>query len=402
VPWKESCRVEERMKFVSRLRSGERMTDLCREFGISRKTGYKFLERFEKQSIVGLEDQRRVPDRIPHRTSPEVTELVLALRQKHPTWGPRKLRAQLLLHHPGLVLPAASTIGELLRKRGIATPRKRRSRPLVNHSPLCHAEAPNDVWCVDYKGQFRLGNGRYCYPLTITDAYSRMLLACEAMDNTRGDGAQNVFQQVFERYGLPGAIRSDNGAPFASQAIAGLSRLSVYWLRLGIRLERIEPASPQQNGRHERMHRTLKAETTRPAGANMLQQQERFDRFQDIYNNERPHEALGQVPPATLYRPSIRRPASTLLEPEYPLHDLVLRVRPSGHVYVPGSGRGAGAVFLSSALAGERIGLRELDDHTWLVSFLHLDLGLLDLKARQIEPIKPEPTGTEQPRASAG
>jgi hypothetical protein len=281
----------------------------------------------------------------------------------------------------------------------LSSARKRRHRPLVSYSPFCHAEAPNDVWCVDFKGQFRLGNGRYCYPLTITDAYSRMLLTCEGMDNTRGDGAQAVFVETFERYGLPRAIRSDNGAPFASQAIAGLSRLSVFWLRLGIALERTEPASPQQNGRHERMHRTLKAETTRPAGANMLQQQERFDRFQDIYNNERPHEALGQIPPATLYRRSSRQMPSELRRPEYPLHDLTIQVRSSGHVYVPGAGRAAGSIFLSSALAGEYVGLRELDEDLWLVSFLHIDLGLLDLKHRRVDP---EATLTDIPQASVG
>jgi putative transposase len=361
------------------------------------------LQRFEDFSVVGLEDQRRAPTRIPHRTSPEVTELLVALRQKHPTWGAKKLRVQLLRLHPGLVVPAASTIGELLKKRGLLQARKRRARPLVTYSPLCHAKTANDVWCVDFKGQFRLGNGRYCYPLTITDACSRMLLTCEGLDNTRGDGAQRVFEQAFRQYGLPGAIRSDNGSPFASQSIAGLSRLSVWWLRLGILLERIEPASPQQNGRHERMHRTLKAETTRPAGANMLQQQERFDRFQDVYNNVRPHEALGQVPPATFYRPSSRRFPAQLSEPLYPLHDLTLQVRPSGHLYLPGSGRTAGDIFLSSALAGEHVGLRELEERVWLVSFLHMDLGLLNLATRKVEPLKPEPSATtEQPQASVG
>jgi putative transposase len=390
------------MKFVARLRSGERMIDLCREFGISRKTGYKFLQRFEEHSVVGLADQRRAPARIPHRTTPEVAEMVVALRQKHPTWGPKKLRAQLLRQHPGLVVPAASTIGELLKKRGLTLVSKRRRRPVVSYSPLCHAQAANDVWCVDFKGQFRLGNGRYCYPLTITDAHSRMLLACEGLDNTRGDGAQAVFQQAFRRYGLPGAIRSDNGTPFASQGIAGLSRLSVWWLRLGIGLERIEPASPQQNGRHERMHRTLKAETTRPAGANMLQQQERFDRFQDLYNHVRPHEALGQLPPATFYRTSSRVFPAVPPEPQYPLHDLTVKVRPAGHVYLPGSGQRPGNVFLSSALAGEYVGLRELDDHAWLVSFLHIDLGVLDLSIGKVQPLPVASPTTEQPQASMG
>lgn len=387
MPWKESCRVEERMKFVARLRSGERMTDLCQEFGISRKTGYKLVERYEQFSAVGLVDQSRAPARIPHRTSSEVVDLLVALRKQHPTWGPKKLRAQLVREQPEVSVPAASTVGELLKKRGLIEPRKRRVRPAVEYSPLCHAEAPNDVWCVDFKGQFRLRNGRYCYPLTMTDAYSRLLLTCEGLDDTKSVGAQRVFEATFRRYGLPNAIRSDNGTPFASQSIAGLSRLSVWWMKLGIKLERTEPASPQQNGRHERMHRTLKAETTRPAGTNMLQQQERFDRFQEIYNNKRPHEALDQRPPADFYRLSEVRYPERIPEPQYPLHDLVLRVRPSGHIYMPGSGRATGDAFLSGALAGEQVGLRELDDNLWLVSFLGLDLGVFDLRTAKVRPI---------------
>ena len=363
------------------------MTDLCQEFGISRKTGYKLVERYEQLSAVGLLDQSRAPARIPHRTSSEVVDLLVALRKQHPTWGPKKLRAHLLRAQPDVAVPAASTVGELLTKRGLIEPRKRRYRPAVEYSPLCHAEAPNDVWCVDFKGQFRLRNGKYCYPLTMTDAYSRWLLTCEGLDDTKSIGAQQVFEATFRRYGLPNAIRSDNGTPFAARSIAGLSRLSVWWMKLGIKLERTEPASPQQNGRHERMHRTLKAETTRPAGTSMLQQQERFDTFQDIYNNKRPHEALDQRPPADFYRPSAVRYPEPIPEPQYPLHDIVVRVRPSGHIYVPGSGRAAGDAFLSGALAGEHVGLRELDDNLWLVSFLGLDLGVLDLYSGKVRAI---------------
>jgi putative transposase len=376
------------------------MSDLCREFGISRKTGYKLAQRFEQYSAIGLLDQRRVPERIPHRMSTDVAALLVELRKKHPTWGPKKLRAMFLREHPSVPAPAASTIGELLKKRGLISPEKRRKRPLVDYSPLCHADAPNEVWCVDFKGQFRLGNGRYCYPLTITDAYSRMLLTCEALDDTRGEGTQQAFQETFRRYGLPAAIRSDNGTPFASQGLAGLSRLSVWWLRLGIRLERIEPASPQQNGRHERMHRTLKAEATRPAGANMLQQQERFDRFQELYNMVRPHEALGQRPPKEFYEPASRRFPERLQEPQYPLHDLVLKVRPAGHIYLPGSGASIGNIFLSASLAGEQVGLREVDDDTWLVSYLQLDLGLIDLRARKLRPLR-APSGHDDLQAQA-
>jgi putative transposase len=391
--------MEERVKFLARLKNGERMTDLCREFGISRKTGYKFLERFEQLSVVGLTDQRRAPERIPHRTPEAVAREVVRLRKEHPTWGAKKLRVHLSRERPGVQIPAASTIGEVLKREGLIETRRRRNRPYIEHSPLCHAEAPNDVWCVDFKGQFRLGNGRYCYPLTLSDAHSRMLLACEGLDDTRGEGARVVFEEVFRRHGLPSAIRSDNGTPFASQGVAGLSRLSVWWLRLGIRLERIEPGCPQQNGRHERMHRTLKAETTRPPGANMLQQQERFDLFRDVYNNVRPHEALGQRPPAELYSGSGRRFPERLSEPEYPLHDLALRVGASGHVYVPGTGRAIGPLFVSASLAHERVGLRELDDNTWLVSFVQIDLGTLNLKMKRFDAAKPT---NLSPRASRG
>lgn len=380
------------MKFVARLKDGERMTDLCREFGISRKTGYKFLERYERMSVVGLEDQRRAPGRIPHRTPPEIIELIVATRREHPTWGPRKLLSYLEPRNEGIRFPAPSTVGDLLDRLGLIEPARRRKKPLVTYSPLCHAKAPNDVWCTDYKGQFRMGNRHYCYPLTLTDASSRYLLAVEGLPNTRGEGARPVFEATFREFGLPGAIRSDNGAPFASTGIAGLSQLSVWWLRLGIGLERTEPASPQQNGRHERMHRTLKAETTRPAGQNLLQQQERFDCFRQIYNHERPHEALGQRPPADFYVSSSRRFPDVLPEPEYPLDDISVTIGRCGHVYIPGTGRKTGHMFISSALAGERVGLRELDDRLWLVSFLHLSLGVVDLATGRFSARPPEPS----------
>jgi putative transposase len=377
------------MKFVARLKAGERMTDLCEEFGISRKTGYKFLQRFEQYSAVGLVDMSRAPNRIPHRTPDEIVDRLVELRNKHPTWGPRKLRAYLLARDPGVRLPAASTVADWLVRKGLVTRKRRRPRPIVEHSPVCHAEAPNDVWCTDYKGQFRLGNGQYCYPLTLTDAYSRFLLACEGLANCSGELARPIFERCFRDYGLPSAMRSDNGAPFASRGLAGLTRLAVWWMRLGIRLERIEPASPEQNGRHERMHRVLKQETTRPAGKSLLQQQERFDRFQEIYNNERPHEALGQRPPVEYYERSPRAYPEKLTDPEYPLHDLVVRVRPSGELHIPGSGRAGGKFFLANSLAGELVGAREVIDGKWLVTFIHQDLVHLNLRSRRVEPIEP-------------
>lgn len=384
--------MDERVRFVGRILDGERIGDLCREFGISRKTGYKFLERYKRLSIVGLQDQPRAPERIPHRTRPEIAELLLNLRREHPTWGPRKLRAYLADKQPGLALPVPSTIGDLLQRSGLVEPRRRRNRTPPSYSPLCHAQAPNDLWCTDFKGQFRLGNKQYCYPLTITDAVSRYLVGCEALQSTESKPAQAVFEQIFRERGLPNRIRTDNGTPFASRALAGLSQLSVWWMRLGITHERTEPASPQQNGRHERMHRTLKAETTRPAAATLLQQQERFDHFVELFNNERPHEALDQRPPATVYQASARKYPDKLPEPEYPLHDDVLLVSRCGHVRLPGTRRHDRNVFLSTALAGQLVGIREINERSWLVSFLSLDLGTVDFETKRLTPLAaPEP-----------
>lgn len=377
------------MKFVARIKAGERMTDVCRELGISRKTGYKFLERFERLSVVGLIDETRAPQRIPHRTSPEVEALIVELRRRHPTWGPRKLLAVLERNHPRVVLPSHSTIAIILKRQGLVVARRRRSPPEVAYSPLCHAEQPNDVVCIDYKGQFRLGNGKLCYPLTVTDACSRFILACEAFARINGDETQRVLEDVFRRRGVPGAVRSDNGAPFGSRGLWGWSQLSVWLARLGIRIEHTEPASPEQNGRHERMHRTLKAETTRPAAANLLQQQERFDRFIEIFNEERPHEALDQRPPASVYRTSTRTLPDKLAEPEYAFHDLTAVVDEQGHFRVPAARKRGSNIFLSRAFRRQRVGLRELDDDVWLVSFLAFDLGEADLKAQRFRSYPP-------------
>jgi transposase InsO family protein len=369
------------MLFVVRLEKGERMTDLCRAFGISRKTGYKIYARYKEQSVIGLYDAKRGPEHIPHRTSPQVVERLVALRTKHPTWGPLKIRAWLLEHERGR-WPAASTIGELLRKNGLLEPRRRRRRLEPYVDELSSPTQANDLWCIDFKGQFRLGNGNYCYPLTVTDAHSRFLLVCTAMERIDGALVWTELERAFRRFGMPIAIRSDNGSPFASRGVCGISKLSAHWLALGIKHERIEPGQPQQNGRHERMHRTLKAETTRPAAKSMLAQQERFDRFGEIYNNERPHEALDQTPPARHYTTSPR--AYAIKQLTYPLHDLVSVVRSGGHIYFPGGPKTRANIFVTSALAGRRVGLRELDEDRWLVSFAGVDLGVCDLKTKSL------------------
>jgi transposase InsO family protein len=370
MPWKAKDPVDLRLDFVARVRAGERITDLCREFGISRKTGHKIWNRYEQLGIEGLRDQSRAPKHIPHRTPPELVEVLVAARQKHPTWGPKKLK-QVLELQLGHELPAPSTIGSVLRQHGLVSHRKWRRRTPPRATRLTEGLAPNDVWCADYKGQFRLGDGSYCYPLTITDQFSRYLLACEGMARIEDEQAKEAFEDVFRSHGLPSIIRTDNGVPFASRGLAGLTRLSVYWMSLGIQHERTRPAHPEENGRHERMHRTLKRETTRPARDNLLQQQEVFDTFLDEFNTERPHEALDMRRPADVYVASARRYPERFDQPTYPLHDDTLTVTRSGQVRVPGRG----TVYLSIALGGYDIGIREEVDGRWLVSFMSLELG---------------------------
>ena len=393
MPWKESCQVNERMMFVARFKEGERISDLCREFGISRKTGYKFVNRFQQFGPIGLYDEPRVALSSPHRVAGDIAELVVQARKQHSTWGPRKLRSWLLSKHPGVRLPAASTMGEILKRHGLVKPRKQRravpTSPFARHQ----AAAANEIWCADFKGQFRLGTGRYCYPLTISDAFSRYIVSCEGLEDTKGEHTRQVFEVAFREHGLPDAILTDNGAPFATRGLLGLSQLSVWWLRLGIRHERTQPGHPEQNGRHERMHRTLKAETTRPAAATLLQQQDRFDRFVSEYNSERPHEALGQRPPATLYAASGRRFPDRLTEPDYPLHDMAASVSRCGHISFPVAR--SPSLYLSTALAGQKVGLREVDDSVFLVSFVSLDLGFFNLQTRSFSAVGAENTPAE-------
>ena len=390
MPWKVTNRVSERLKFLARLQAGERMTDLCEEFGISRKAGYRLRDRFATLGVAALVDGSRAPKRVANRTSAEIRELLVTTRLQHPSWGPRKLRAWLLYKHQGLTLPAASTIGDLLRREGLVEPRRmRRSTPAWTGG-RSQPVAPNQLWCADYKGEFRLGNAQYCYPLTITDRFSRMLLACDGFESIATSSTRQAFEAVFREYGLPDAIRTDNGAPFASRGLHGLSRLSAWWLRLGIRHERIEPAHPEQNGQHERMHLDLKKQTTRPAAPNLLQQQERFDAFVHEYNHERPHEALGQTPPARHHLPSLRLFPERLPELIYPLHDRTSSLSPSGHVRLRGRDS---SYFIASALGGEPVGLREVNDGLWLVSYADLDLGHIDERRHCFEPAEPhQPT----------
>jgi transposase InsO family protein len=382
VPWKVSGPVSERLEFVKRWQDGERVSDLCREFGISRKTAYKLLARFKEEGPRGLYDRSTRPRSMPHKTSPEVERIILALRRKHPTWGPKKLNASLVASYADLKVPAPATINHILNRhdvqRYVQRPRKYRT---IRGAPLHTAHQPNDIWCADFKGQFRLGSGRYCYPLTITDRFSRFVIRCEGLESTQLDSASTVFEQAFKQYGLPRVIRTDNGAPFAGPGIWGLTRLSVRWLRLGIWPERIDRGHPEQNGQHERMHLDLKRETTRPAAHNFLQQQQRFDKFVETYNYERPHEALGQRPPATVFRPSARRIPGKLPELEYPFHDMSVIVQQNGQITFSNTDH----FCVSQVLWGHHVGLREVDVDRWVVSFMEHDLGYYDSNRKVFE-----------------
>jgi transposase InsO family protein len=373
VPWKAKNPMDLKLEFITRLRHGERMTDLCREYGIARKTGHKLKNRYNEQGALGLFEQSRAPKYIPHKTTPELEGVLLAERRAHPTWGAKKLK-DVLERRLGHDLPSASTIGNVLERHGLVERRKRRRRHESAPTLLRPATAPNAVWCVDYKGQFRLGDKSYCYPLTVTDQFSRYILGCEAMPAISDEAARYAFEGIFESYGLPDVLRSDNGAPFASTGLGGLTQLSAYWLRLGITLERIRPAHPQDNARHERMHRTLKRETTRPARANLLKQQDRFESFVEEFNTERPHEGIGMKRPAELYERSSRAYPDRLPELTYPEHDDVLTVDRKGSIR-PSWRR---KVHLTRALTGHSVGIREENDGRWLVTFSKQDLAHLD------------------------
>ncbi len=371
MPWKECKRMDERLRFVARLLEGEQMTALCREFGISRPTGYKIFNRYKKLGLEGLEDRSRRPYRHANKLPFQIERAILRIKREHPTWGAPKIREKLLRQYPIAKPPAKSTVHAVLDRNGLVKRRKRR-RHKAEGTPLSNTHSPNGLWCADYKGEFMLGNRRYCYPLTITDYSSRYLLACEGLESTKSPFAFAVFEQVFKDFGLPNAIRTDNGPPFASpNALFGLSRLSVWWLRLGIEIERIKPGHPEQNGRHERMHLTLKREATRPVAYNLLQQQGRFDDFLTVYNNERPHQALNMRYPAELYTPSARE-YRIPDEPEYPFHDRTIRVTRCGRICI-----GHRKVNFSTVFAGQSVGIREVADKIWLVSFMNYDLGSL-------------------------
>lgn len=380
MPWLETDVIKERTRFVvdyeSELFS---MTELCERYGISRQTGYQLWARYQAQGLDGLQDRPRGPKSCPHKTPPQVTQALVSLRRKYPSWGPVTLLQRLERLRPELALPVASTAGEILKRHGLIEPRKRRARHRHPGRPYVEMRAPNDVWTADFKGEFLTRDHRYCYPLTIADGCSRYLLACRAQCSSAHAGARASFKLAFRQYGLPLQILTDNGVPFASCAVGGLSRLSVWWIKLGIHPVRIEPGRPQQNGRHERMHRTLKAEATRPPRANLAAQQRVLERFRRRYNEERPHRALAGAVPAAHYRCSTRAYPEREPELSYPGHFKRLRVCANGCLKWRDR-----FVFVSRVLAGEPLGLEAIDDGVWSVHFGPILLARFDERASRL------------------
>lgn len=383
MPWRASSVMEEKVKFVVEYELGhESMSDLCQRYEISRETGYVWLRRYRQAGMPGLLERSRAAHRHQNQTPEEIEQRVLELRQAHMRWGPRKLKRVLERDQPGRAWPATSTIGALLKREGLVVPRKKRLHTAAYSEPLAHADAVNRVWCADFKGWFRTQDGQRIDPLTISDAHSRYLLRCQAVEKTDTARVQAIFEAAFREYGLPEAIRTDNGAPFASSAMAGLSRLAVWWIKLGIVPERIQAGHPEQNGRHERLHRTLKQEAAQPPSANRRQQQQALDCFRQQYNELRPHEALEMRTPAAVYQPSLRSFPPRVPEPEYPQNMLVRSVRPHGHFRWKKQD-----VFLSEVLWGESVGLLAEDDRWFTIYFAQLPIARFDSQQLRVRPL---------------
>ena len=381
MPWKETWAVEERKRFVLAARKkGVVMTELCAEFGISRDCGYKWLRRYAVGGLEGLKDRSRAPHEHGRAHEAAVVEAVWALHDQY-GWGAKKLQRKLAEARPQIELPAVSTIHDWLARDGRTDKRRRRRRSPPGSRPLTEAKEPNAVWATDFKGWFRTGDGERCDPLTLSDLMSRYLLCAQAVDRPDYEHVRPVFDAAFCEFGLPLFMRSDNGPPFASTAAGGLSKLSLWWIKLGIRPERIRPAKPQQNGCHERMHRTLDDETADPPAETRAEQQTRFDDFRKRFNHERPHEGIDFKYPASLYKPSPRSYPCALRDPEYGADCQVRKVRSNGEIKWRGE-----LVFVSQVLDGEPVGIEPTEDGQWRVRYAHIDLGFIDLERRRLDP----------------
>lgn len=391
MPWKETCVMNERVQFVSEcLKEEFSMSQLCRDYSISRKTGYKWRDRFLREGPSGLEERSRARKNQPLAVSSEIEKQILDARARHPFWGPRKLRVWLQRQAPEPRWPCASTIGEILKRHGLSVPRRKRRSATPQAEPMGECKNANQIWCADFKGWFRTGDGARCTPLTITDAHTRFILRCQSMPGKTGfEQVKPLFEATFREFGMPRAIRTDNGPPFASTALQGLSRLSVWWIRLGIRPDRIRPGKPQDNGRHERMHRTLKAETAHPPQKNLRAQQKAFDQFCDQFNHERPHEALDYATPAALYSPSPLFFPRRLPElPPYPQAWRTRRVKKAGQFKWHGR-----EIRLTRALAGQPVGFEPLGQGRWLLHFASMPIGILDEREMRVKPLKAKTGG---------
>lgn len=380
--WLECSKMDEKLKFIARYLEGETITSLSREFGVSRTTGHNLIRRYREMGCEALVEQKRTPHRYANKLPIQVEALILDLKRKYKTWGAPKIREKIIKAFPDVKPPAASTVHAVLDRNGLVKKRKGRKRYKNEGTKLQHVKAANDLWCADYKGEFMTANQRYCYPLTITDYASRYLISCDAQSSTHSKFAFEVFERAFKEFGLPKAIRTDNGSPFASaQSFYNLTKLSVWWMCLGIQVERITPGKPQENGRHERMHLTLKQDTTRPPRENLIAQQEEFDKFIKVYNFERPHSGINNKYPGEIYKSSKREYKKR--EPiYYPFHDQTITVSQCGRICTKGL-----KVSLSQAFAGVEVGIKEMDNGIWVVSFLDYDLGYFDDKSRRVEPI---------------
>ena len=384
MPWQQTDPVNERLKFVAAAQSScQSMTELCARFTISRKTGYKLLRRYEDDGPDGLRDHSRAPRVHPNQTAPELERAILRVRKAHPTWGSKKILAVLERDWASSALPARSTVDQVLRRAGVVQPRgSRRKRRPVQAAPIVDAQAPNDVWSMDYKGWFRVGDGTRCDPLTVNDVFSRASLECRALVSPKLEDVKSRLERTFRELGLPKAMLSDNGPPFASQGIGCLSRLSVWLLKLEVQPLFIQPGHPEQNGRHERFHETLKAETAKPPRASVRAQQGAFDRFTACYNEERPHEALDMRTPAEVYTPSARSMPTRAPEFEYADIFEVRRVRTDGTIKWEGE-----HVFVGAAMSGELIGIEPVGDVDWHVHVGGMRLGVLHEDSRLVLPL---------------
>jgi transposase InsO family protein len=374
MPWNETHVMDERMSFIVDWQREEwSVAALCRRYGVSRRTGYKWLDRFEASGLDGLKDRSSAAHRHPNAVETSIAKAVIGVRAAHPSWGPKKIKAWLSMQRPQTIWPAQSTIAELLDRRGLVRHRRKRRHVPPHGGPLSPAIAANDVWGIDFKGWFRTGDGARCEPLSLSDLSSRYVLRLQALERIDGEQVWPILETAFSEFGLPRVMRSDNGAPFASTAAGGLSRLGVRLIKAGVVPERIKPGRPQQNGRHERMHLTLKQDTASPPAATLRQQQQRFDAFRTTFNEERPHEALGQTPPAQHYDPPPRPYSGRPREPDYANDQIVRRVRRNGDIKWRGE-----CLFLSETPIGEPVGIRETDEGLFEIRYGPIALGTID------------------------